>query len=129
MVRFENQYNIYIGEHGFIYPEAVISACKSCKICIGNNVLIGPYTMIISFDHSYKIKNKLIKDSGIHCADIFIGNDVWIGGHCSILRGSNIPDGCVIGAGSIITRHCKLNPYCAYAGNPLKLIAERKDGS
>lgn len=34
---------------------------------------------------------------------ITIGNDVWIGGHSTILPGVTIGDGAVIAAGSVVT--------------------------
>lgn len=37
--------------------------------------------------------------------EVIIGNDVWIGARTTILYGSVIPDKCVIGAGTIITKN------------------------
>ena len=42
------------------------------------------------------------KRQQLHPAPIHIGKNVWIGANAVILRGSNIGDGAVIGAGSII---------------------------
>jgi acetyltransferase-like isoleucine patch superfamily enzyme len=50
-----------------------------------------------------------IKDQGSVKKRIIIGNNVWIGAHCNILAGAKIDDGCVIGAGSIITKHIPKN--------------------
>ena len=54
---------------------------------------------------------------------IKIGNDVWIGANCVILDGSVIPNGCVIGAGTIVRG--RLEEYNVYCGNPIKKISER----
>jgi len=35
---------------------------------------------------------------------ITIGNDVWIGGHSTVLPGVTIGDGAVIAAGSVVTK-------------------------
>ena len=40
---------------------------------------------------------------------VIIGNHVWCGAHVSILKGSQVPNGCVIGARSTIT--CRTPPY------------------
>ncbi len=56
---------------------------------------------------------------------ITIGNDVWLGANVIVLPESSIPDGCVVGAGAIITKHSKLQPYGVYVGNPLRLIKQR----
>lgn len=50
--------------------------------------------------------------------DIIIGNDVWIGMNAIILKGVHIGDGCVIGAGSIITKD--VPPY-SIVTNTIKL--------
>ena len=52
-----------------------------------------------------------------------IGNDVWIGSNSIILSGIKIDNGCVIGAGSVVTKDCY--PYGIYAGNPAKRIGDR----
>ena len=56
---------------------------------------------------------------------ILIGNDVWIGEGVKCLPGVNITNGCVVGAGSIVTS--SLEPYGIYAGNPARLIRFRFD--
>jgi virginiamycin A acetyltransferase len=54
---------------------------------------------------------------------ITVGNDVWIGANVVILDGAVIPDGCVIGAQSLVKGILK--EYSIYAGNPLRLIGTR----
>ena len=50
---------------------------------------------------------------------ITIGNDVWIGGHSTILPGVTIGDGAVIAAGSVVTTD--VPPRSLVAGNPAKV--------
>ena len=54
-----------------------------------------------------------------------IGHDVWIGDGVKCLSGVHIPDGCVVGAGSVVTR--SLEPFGVYAGVPARLIRYRFD--
>ena len=54
---------------------------------------------------------------------ITIGNDVWIGEGVTCLPGVEIPDGCVVGAGSVVTK--ALEPYAVYVGNPTRLLRYR----
>jgi acetyltransferase-like isoleucine patch superfamily enzyme len=54
---------------------------------------------------------------------ITIKNDVWIGTKVILMPGVTVENGCVIGAGSVVTKDCK--PYGIYAGNPAKLIRYR----
>lgn len=54
-----------------------------------------------------------------------IGNDVWIGAGVSICRNVKIGDGCVIGAGAVVTRD--IEPYSVVVGVPAKVIKKRFD--
>lgn len=58
-------------------------------------------------------------------APITIGHDVWIGEGVKCLPGVNVPNGAVVGAGSIVTQ--SLEPYAIYAGNPARFIRYRFD--
>jgi len=53
-----------------------------------------------------------------------IGNDVWIGARVVVLPGVHIADGCVVGAGSVVTSSLG-EPYGIYAGNPARLLRHR----
>jgi acetyltransferase-like isoleucine patch superfamily enzyme len=55
--------------------------------------------------------------------DIIVGNDCWIGARAIILSGVTIGDGCIIGAGSVVTRD--LPPYSVAAGNPCRVLRMR----
>lgn len=54
-----------------------------------------------------------------------IGNDVWIGAGVSICRNVRIGDGCVIGAGAVITHD--IEPYSIVVGVPGRTIRKRFD--
>lgn len=54
-----------------------------------------------------------------------IGNDVWIGAGVSICRNVKIGNGCVIGAGAVVTHD--LEPYSVVVGVPAKVIKKRFD--
>lgn len=56
--------------------------------------------------------------------DIVIGNDVWFGTRVVVLPGVRVADGCVVGAGSVVTSSLT-EPYGIYAGNPARLIRHR----
>ncbi len=103
-----------------------IVAYQQATIWIGNDVLIGPYVMMNTSNHGCHELNTVIRKQEREYGNIVIGSDVWIGGHVSILAGSTIPDKCVIGAGSVITKSNDLQLGHIYAGNPLRCIGERQ---
>ena len=55
-----------------------------------------------------------------------IGDHVWIGTGAIILPGVNLGEGCVVGAGSVVTR--SVDPYVIVAGNPARMIKRRQQG-
>jgi virginiamycin A acetyltransferase len=54
---------------------------------------------------------------------ILIGSDVWIGRDAIVMPGVTIPNGCVVGARTLVTTD--LRPYGIYNGSPAKLIKLR----
>lgn len=74
----------------------------------------------------YEEEEKSISESGIfdfYSSPVTIGNDVMGGAGCNILRGVNIADGALIGAGAVLTKD--VGPYEIWAGVPAKKISQR----
>ena len=93
-------------------------------VTIGDNVLIGPYTVINSGSHHYSDPNKLIRDQGHKLAPIVIEDDVWIGAHATILPGIVLKRGAVVAAGAVVT--ATVEAFTVVAGVPAKLIRRRE---
>lgn len=53
---------------------------------------------------------------------VFVGEDVWVGHDVSILQGSRIGDGCVVGAKSLVVNH-SYDPRTIIAGVPARVIS------
>jgi acetyltransferase-like isoleucine patch superfamily enzyme len=71
------------------------------EIVIGNEVIFGPGCRIYDHDHDYRKVMKARKETFL-CAPVRVGDGVWFGANCIVLRGSVIGDNCVFGAGCII---------------------------
>lgn len=54
---------------------------------------------------------------------IAIGSKVWIGCNVSILKGAEVPDGCVIASGSVVRSKFRVK-NALIAGNPARIIKE-----
>ena len=93
-------------------------------ITIGRNAHIGANCIIIDTDvHSFNYLHRNFIDeitSDVIPQEIVIGDDVWIGTNCIILKGVTIGARSIIGAGSIVTKDIPAD--CVAAGNPCKFI-------
>lgn len=67
----------------------------------------------------------LKKELDAQKADPVIGNDVWIGGNVTVLRGVKIGDGAIVAAGSIVTKD--VAPFTIVGGVPARPIRMRFD--
>lgn len=55
-------------------------------------------------------------------AAIVIGDGVWIGGNCTILKGVTIGDGAIVASASVVTKD--VEPFSIVAGNPAKKVKQ-----
>lgn len=55
--------------------------------------------------------------------EIIIGDDVWVGAQCVILKNAHIGSGCIVAAGSVVTAG-DYPPNSLLAGNPAKVIKD-----
>ncbi len=116
--------DIEIGSYGYLNSGIVIYSGNG--VTIGNHVSIAANCTLAPVNHAYKAKEMTIQEQRFlpSRGGIAIGNDVWIGANSVILDGSIIPEGCVIGASSLVRG--ELETYGVYAGNPLKKIGMRR---
>ena len=139
---------ITLGSNTRIDDFCVLSAGVG-GICIGQHVHIAVYSSLIgagkitlsdfcnissrvsiytsSDDHSgATMTNPTIlgEYTSVKHADVFLGRHVLVFGGSVILPGVILEDGVVIGALSLIKRNCQA--FGIYAGNPARLIKERK---
>ena len=93
---------------------------------IGSYSMIGEGTRILTHDHYHDSKAPLLllqQAKGVKWQDKKIGRDVWLHGCIVLYQVADIPDGVVVGAGSVLTKDPE--PYGIYAGNPARKIGER----
>ena len=108
--------NIHVGDN--FHADYNCTMLDLAEIRIGNNCLIGPDVGIYTAGHRLEPEGRTADVYGLPIT-ITIGNDVWIGGHSTILPGVTIGDGAVVAAGSIVTKD--VPPHSLVAGNPAKI--------
>ncbi|MBO4897409.1 MAG: acyltransferase [Clostridia bacterium] len=131
---------ITIGDRVFLHEKVKLSAWgtdKKAKLYIGSNSYIGDRTEIhagesvtvgdgcvIAWDCNIMDRDyhKLESETEVY-KPVTIGNHVWIGCRCLILKGVTIGDGAVVAAGSVVTRDVPAGALVG--GNPAKIIKEK----
>ncbi len=93
-------------------------------VTIGNRVLIGYGTYILSSNHRVPPRPGRIFGSGHVKKPVVICDDAWICANCIVLPGVTIGEGAVVTAGSIVTKDVPAFSYVA--GAPAKLIKDRE---
>ena len=92
---------------------------------IGAATLIADWVYICDFDHKVDDINQPIKDQGIVKAPVRIGPDCWLGTKVSVLRGTRIGRGSVLGAHSVVRGD--IPDYSIAAGIPARVVRNRLD--
>lgn len=110
----------HVGSSVYVGP-----GCSIGWVQIGDEVLIGAGTLIVSGMHQHGFKSRqqpIRQQAGGAKTRVSIGSDVWIGAACVI--GGNVPDGGVVAMGSVVTGDLD-PPYGIFAGAPARLVSER----
>ena len=125
-----------LGEGMFLSPPAVFQGAKittgpGCYInagvfvgrgalTLGSNVAVGPGVSFIT--HSHELGPSERRAGRDVEQPIFVGDGVWIGGRAVILGNVTIAPGCVIGAGSLVTKDTE--PDGLYMGSPARRVRD-----
>ena len=97
------------------------------EIHIGDNVMIGPNVTLATPMHPLlpEERNARKREDGSfynleYAKPITIKDNCWLASNVVVCGGVTIGEGCVIGAGSVVTRD--IPPYSLAAGNPCRVI-------
>lgn len=108
--------NIVLGDNVYMNFGCIILDVAPVKI--GNNVFFGPNVQLYTATHPIipEERNKGV-ESG---KPITICDNVWLGGSVVVCPGVTIGEGCVVGAGSIVTKDIPSRSVAV--GNPARVI-------
>lgn len=117
--------SIIIGNNVFIGGKTIIDCLEEVEIC--DDVLISYECLIVDHDsHSIKFdlrkndlenfKNNMMNWRDVASKKIKINKGAWVCAKSIILKGVNIGEGAIVGAGSVVTHD--VSPYTLVSGSP-----------
>lgn len=112
----DNGRNIHVGDN--FLANYNVTILDIAPVNIGDHVMIGPGTLITTVNHPLSPKKR--RQHIGQAKPVTIGNDVWIGGNCTILPGVTIGSNVVVAAGAVVTKDVQDN--CVVGGVPAKVI-------
>lgn len=124
-IQFNYGYHTHIGD-GF-FANFNLTVMDDGPICIGDRVMLAPNVSLMATTHPLLPGERgrmTYPDGHVSTSEyappIHIGSDVWIACNVVVCGGVTIGDGCVIGAGSVVTKDIPAG-YLAY-GNPCRAV-------
>jgi acetyltransferase-like isoleucine patch superfamily enzyme len=113
-----NNINLVIGKGSTFGSMYLVCMGENNYIKIGENCMFAENINLWASDSHpiYNIENQLIN----HSKPITIGNDVWVGSNCTILKGVNIGNNSILGMSSFVTKN--IEPATLNVGSPSRCI-------
>jgi acetyltransferase-like isoleucine patch superfamily enzyme len=94
--------SIEIGNEVYLGPYTVIYGHGGVKI--GDQCLFAMHCTILSSNHTVPPYGVAVRSQPDELRPTTIGNDVWLGAGVTILGGVSVGDGCIVGAGAVVTK-------------------------
>ncbi len=113
---------VHIGDKVVLGRDNVINCYLDIEL--GDSVLMADWCYICDFDHRMDDITLPIKDQGIVKSPVRIGPDTWVGVKVSVLRGTAIGRGCVLGSHAVVRG--EVPDYSIAVGAPAKVVKNRQ---
>lgn len=106
---FRKGFNLIVAKEGKVEIGANCFFNNGCSINCLNHIEIGEGSIfgegVRIYDHNHRFADfsKPIKEQGYSQGSVKIGKHCWIGSNVVLLKGADIGDNCVIGAGCVVS--------------------------
>ena len=128
-IHFANGILIRLEKDAVLEVQTNVKISNEVKIVCYNNILIKKNTRIAWETQLIDTTFHFIKDINTNQINelngrIKVGSNNWIGNRSSIMKGTILPDYCIVASGSTVNKDFSNNTYSILAGSPAKLIKE-----
>lgn len=111
---------ITIGDGVAINTGVTISAAR--EVVIEEGVLMACNVLVIDCDHTMDGPHLNAAYNPLVSAPVRIGRGTWLGQNAMVLRGAQIGERCIIGAGAVVRG--EIPPYSIAVGAPARVVGE-----
>lgn len=123
-VSFRNGSRIAIGAGSQIGTRCSFWAGDSTgRIDVGEKALFGPEVFVIASNYETVLGLPIMDQAKIE-RDVVIGSRVWLGARVIVLPGVTIGDGCIVGAGAVVTKSLPADGIAV--GFPARVVGQRE---
>ena len=123
-VSIRNGERISIGAHAHIGERCSLWAGDtSGRIEIGEYALFGPDVYVTASNYETAPGIPVMQQPKRE-QDVVIGRQSWLGARVIVVAGVTIGDGCIVGAGSVVTK--SLPPDSIAVGAPARVVGSRR---
>ncbi|WP_072544970.1 acyltransferase [Mediterranea massiliensis] len=119
--------NVYLDDYTLIQPNCTIIITPPGKFVIKKYSSISCNGMIVTGNHipTVGLNQRII--GRLHINDnekgVYIDEDCWCGANVTLLGGTHLKRGVVVGANSLVNK--EIPPYAVVVGSPAKIIASK----
>lgn len=117
--------SIEVNQNTFLGPYTIIYGHGGVRI--GKNCLIAMHSRIVSSNHTIPPVGVPIRSMPDQLYRTIIADDVWLGAGSTVLAGVTLHEGCIIGAGAVVTADIPANAIAV--GVPARVIGYRPAAS
>ncbi len=96
------------------------------RVVIGDDTAFGDGCYVQDNDHGTAPGTPVMRQRQV-CDPILIGDDVWFGARCIVLKGVTVGDGTIVGAGSVVVK--PLAAGIVAVGVPARAVKRRGGGA
>ena len=112
-----------IGDRCTLEPGCVLAALEGQPLVLGRDCMLAGEVEIRTGD-SHAIFDLATPDEPFNGGrPVTLGDHVWVGKRSFILKGTEIADGVIVGAASVVTRSIT-DPHSVVAGNPARPVRQ-----